>query len=157
MRGSALAAGQRIIHFGNGSGIDFEFTGTGDADSTVDYKLWMVMEPASEQPKDSPSEMELVLFATGTQTLGTKTGTADGVLVTSSEKIADAFTFTLTAAGTALLTNYGLSAPTPFSPGNNGVARLTIPLLSRICQGILPEFELNSGATGANLVYSLTG
>jgi len=162
--GSSLTSAQKIIHLGNASGLDLTFFGSGSDNTTFDYRIWLAMLTSTEAPKDTPTELELCYFGYGSCTLSTLVGATGGSLVTSSERMVDTLTFTAadTAAtpkgvGGTLLDGYGITEPIPLSPADNTTcARLIVPLLSRICNGIVIEFDL-TGATGANACYSLTG
>lgn len=157
---SSFASPNRLIHLADASGVDIEFCGTDQENETVNYKLWAVKCPSVDVPSDSPTAASIYLFGSGTYTLGTSTGVgtffaahlaATGAVLT----FADTITFSLATWGQYVVDTYQLVAPTTYSPADNTVACLSIPLLSRVCNALVIEFDLGTAAA-ANAMISLT-
>ncbi len=158
--GQAFDDPLRLIALENEQGIDIEFCGAGNEDSTIDYKVWCLKSPRVDGPAMNPSAGSLYLFGSGTATLGTQTGIGtyfESNFNATGEtlKFADTLTFTLAAWGTYVVNTFQLITPTAYSPTGNAVACLTLPLLGRVCNSVVIEFDL-TGATAANAMVSLT-
>lgn len=158
---TSFASPNRLIHLADASGVDIEFCGTDQENETVNYKLWAAKIPSPDVPSDAPTAASIYLFGSGTFTLGTATGVGDyfaahlaatGAVLT----FADTLTFSLATWGQYVVDTYQLVAPTPYSPADNTVACLSIPLLSRVCNALVIEFDRGTGADAANALYSLT-
>ena len=157
--GQTFTSPLKLIHLENGQGLDIEFGGKGNENTTFDYKVWCVKCPRVDVADDLPSAASLYQFGSGTCTLGTATGVgtlfADHLAATSETiKMCDTVTFALATWGQYVVDTYQLAAPTAYSPANNTVGCVTLPLLGRVCNAAIIEFDL-TGATGANALVSL--
>lgn len=162
----SLAAGRQgepaspldIIPLGEDRGLELTFYGTGAANDTFDYRVWIVKRATAGDLPHQLDDYDLQLYCHGTATLGTQTGVSAASLITDAQKVVDKLTVTKPTAATnpkgiggAVVTAYGSPEPTVYSPDDNTEARLFIPDLGGAF-GVIVEFDM-TGATGGGCLY----
>ena len=124
--------------------------GTGTATTTYAMRVYSVKRGFSAQGASQSVDYEYELVWSGTCTLGTTTGVATSGGFTSSHKFCDTISGAATSAyPTAMVAAFSGLAPSYFSPGSNGIARIFIPEMGNSDVVITVDM---TGATSANFL-----
>lgn len=154
-----------VLPFRDANGIRAFFFSNGADGFAFNYKVWLCHESYYNQDRSNPAEsLALSLFGTGTATNGTASLLSNSEFLAdldwrssfTTARIADTMTFALSAYGTHIVDNYQLATPTVYSPADNTIAWLNLPLLSRVCEGVILEIYSSASTERMNAVVGFT-
>jgi len=155
-----------VIPFRDANGIRAFFYSNGADGFAFNYKVWCAHEAYYQHDRSNPSSsLILSLFGTGTVTNGTASLLSNTDFLAdepnwrnsfTTARIADTMTFAISAYGQHVVDNYQLVTPTVYSPADNTIAWLTLPLLSRVCEGVVLEIYSTASTERMNAVVGFT-